>query len=224
MPTIVARTNETQDYVDRDGNHALLTTRLEVQADCQHGCCAFVEARFALNMDADGKKRAKNVGHLYAYLVDRAAQDEAGGELLYLSELTSSTHESEVASVFREIFTKEGNVRATFEAHKERLTNDEKILFIDTLWLREEYHGKGLAQLAVSSLHSLLPQLTNGYAFQGTVLLSPAASADHKKKNGKSEADVEAALIRSYEKSGYEVWKKGSEEVEGSITVMGKVI
>ncbi|KAK5129154.1 hypothetical protein LTR08_003795 [Meristemomyces frigidus] len=222
---IAARASETQVYTDREGNTGTLTTRLEIQAESEHACCAFVEARFALKMDgANEKQRAKNIGHLYAYLVDRTALDKAGGRPLYLIELTNSSHTSEVATVFCEVFTKAGDVRAALEAQRQQLAGEEEILLIDTLWLREEYHGKGVAQMVVSSFHSLLPRLTNGYAFRGTVLLSPATSANYKKDNGKSDVDVEAALVRSYEKSGYVVWKRGSEEVEGSVTVMGRVI
>lgn len=35
---------------------------------------------------------------------------------------------------------------------------------------------------------------------------------------------VEQALIRLYEGLGYEVWVKGPEDVEESITVMGLVV
>lgn len=211
-----------QDYTDaNDGSTGTLTTVIEVQ-ESAYRCGVFVEAKFSLKMEDD--KQARKIGHLYSYRINTKAKDE-NGKSLFLSEVltTAGDERLEVEKVMQTIFTKAGNVRAGFKAHRAELDGDS-LMFIDTLQLNEKYHGKGLAQLALSSFHDLLPTLTDPYAFSGTILLSPAASGDYKKKNGKSDVEIENALIRSYEKSDYEVWLKGKEDVEGSITVMGRTI
>lgn len=212
---IAARAHTEQKYTSKDdGASGMLTTRLEVQWECTWECAVFIEARFSLKME--GNARGTNIGHLYAYFVDTSEKDLFASELL----ATSGDDKPDIETSLQTIYTKKGNIRAAFKAHRANLTKG-RLLYIDTLQLQEKYHGKGLAQLAMSSFHKLLPLLADPYAFSGTVVLCPAASADYKKENDKSDVDIERALIKSYTKSGYEVWLQGAEDVEGSVTVMG---
>lgn len=219
-PTVVG--SRQQEYIDTsDGSTGTLTTVVEVE-ESAYRCGVWYEAKFSLKMKDD--QETQDIGHLYSYLIDTKVKDEKG-KSLFLSEVltTSGDKRWEVERVMQTIFTKAGKVRAGFKANRAELDSD-RLMFIDTLKLDEKYRGKGLAQLALSSYHDLLPTLTDPYAFSGTIVLSPAASEDYKKKNSKSDVEIERALIRSYEKSAYEVWLKGKEDVEGSITVMGRTI
>jgi len=220
-----ARAKMSQDYSNReDGKEGVLTTRVEVQNESAYRCCIFVEARFSLRMEDE--KQGRNIGRLYAYIVDTKAKDEKG-KSLFLSEMLTTTGDDrgEVEKVMQTMFTKTGNVRALFKAHRDDLTED-RLLYIDTLTLQKKYRGKGLVQLAMDSFHELMPTLADLFAFSGTVILSPAPSEDFKSKNrtGKSDIEIEAALIASYEKSNYEVWLKGAEDMKDSVTVMGRRI
>lgn len=181
----------------------------------QLNSCLWYEARFSLKGE-DAKKGA-NIGHLYGYVIHK---NEDG---LWIDELITGEGGMEVQEIMRLLYNKAGAVRQAFTNHTKELSQD-RILFIDTLVLDTEYHGTGLAQLAMASFHRLLPRINNGFAYSGTAVLSPAASEDFKKESEKSDVEIERALVRSYERSGYMVWVRGEEEVEGSVTVMGRVV
>ena len=101
------------------------------------------------------------------------------------------------------------------------------IVYIDTLFLRPDYHGKVINLRAMEMLHGLIPQLPSlgpsaprpiGGA---TLLLSPAASSDHPIDNGYDVVQIENKLIARYERCGYVVWVRGDEHVVDSRTVIG---
>lgn len=219
----LARAQASQPY-HLDGKKYTLTTRLEVtRARIDNhsrtlGSALWYEARFSLR--ADDENRGKNVGHLYAYAVDKTKQDSVS-----IAEILQQPNESsELSIVLQALYAVTGAVKRSLRDHAAELQQDH-IMLIDGVVLNKEFHGKGLAKLAVEAFHSLLPTLPNGFDWTGTIVLCPAASGEENRKdNGKSDVEIEKALIRSYEKVGYEVWLKGEEHKVGSVTVMGRVI
>lgn len=215
----------TDDYVCGDEIYTL-TTRLEVKkATTDDGtninCALFYEARFSLKQEH--KPRGKHVGHLYAYHVDKTKQGDTG-DVLWTSEiLMVKKDKTELQTIFQELFTANGNVKKHVRGYAKQLQH-HTILFVDGFVIEPKYRGKRLAQLALNAFHRLLSAISKGYAYHGTIVLSPAANEDQRSDDSKSDAEVERGLIRSYEKSGYEVWLQGDEEKEGSITAMGRVV
>lgn len=221
---ILARTQGTQAFSSDDAEY-MLTTRLEVTKARSAGqvlkSAIWYEARFSLKEEGAG--RGKNVGHLYAYMVDKTELDEQN-KPLWLSEiLAPHADRSELQSVLQELYTAAGTVKKRLRSYSEELRQD-RIIFIDGLVLDAKFRGKGLSKVVMEAFHHLLPALAGPYAYTGAVVLSPAAAEDQEIKEGKTVVDVENGLIRSYERVGYKVWLKGDGHVADSVTVMGRFV
>ena len=227
---IIARATDQQDF-DHEETSYTLTTRVEVSADRSNAqgrpSCKWVEARFSLK--EEGNSRGTNVGHLYSYAVNRTLTNGKGRkkQFAWVKDTLTATDDdddiTELETVMQTLYDSSGNVKDEVNDYSDELSADH-VLFIDTLQVSDKYSGTGLAQLAMGACHRLLPRLGNGHAFQGTIVLSPAASEKHKKDNGKSDIEIERGLIRSYQRSGYKVWIQGEESVEGSVTVVGRTL
>ena len=210
-----------------DGKQHTLTTRLEVKRargdrgqllDTVH----WLEARFSLR--AAGERRGENVGHVYAYVVDKTQEDTHHNPLWLTEILADKDAEiTELRITLGELYDEAGNVRDQVDEWSEDL-QDDHILFVDTLMLDESVRGTGLSEVAMQTFHRTLPYISNGRGYTGTIVLSPAASGDYRGSSDKSDAEIEAHLIELYQKVGYDLWVKGDEEEEGSVTVMGLVV
>lgn len=187
--------------------------------------------------------RDEPIGEVVTYLVDKSkgrgslGSKKATGALWMRELLTpasSSAQEaerSEVELIFQTLFTPRGGVRAPFKKHTAALSGDE-ILFVHTMQLEEAHRGTGAARGAMAAFLNALPKISDGWAFEGTIVLSPAIDAgDLKKKKKKNKqkgtqevnlAEEEERLVKFWGKIGFEVWLKGDVEVEGSVTIMGR--
>lgn len=213
-----------------------LITIIKVRAHPSHASVKEFYAEFFLKDKVDAKWP---VGSLHAQTVDR--QTRGISKPLYLTELLGwdlkrplyHAHESEpevdeTQIIMRHIFDHTGAPRSEYS---QRPLLNANLHFIAEFEISDEYRGPGLAQLAMKAYHEAVQELSGGYAFQGTVVLSPAAlrgAFDAKAGAGnlaKSYVEIEHALIASYGKSGYKVWSKADDALEGSgITIMGKTI
>lgn len=67
--------------------------------------------------------------------------------------------------------------------------------------------------------------MPNGFAFRGVVVLSPATPSDSIKDfEGLTLYEQETRLIGPYEASKYTLMSRGEEEVDSSVTVMGRMV
>ena len=136
---------------------------------------------------------------------------------------------SELRVITREVYKKTGGGApcSKVEHFGDQLTHD-RMVFIDTLFLENDYRGNLISQKILQSFHNLIQKLIKQHAatnqHAATILLSPAKSADVGWDNGKSEVEIERGLIRTYRKVDYDVWVKGDEKKPGSVTVLGRTI
>lgn len=108
--------------------------------------------------------------------------------------------------------------------------HSDRIAFIDTFRLENAFSGgKGFAQVAMEGLFRGMAKLPGKLAFQGTYFLSPAPIDEAAEERG---LDLDTCtvvqwhravekLIRSYERTGFEVWKEGDKRRGWTLTIMG---
>lgn len=136
---------------------------------------------------------------------------------------------SDVSRALLLLYTRRGEVRATVKQHSEALSHD-KIHYISHFQLGTEFRSKGYAQIAMTLYLHTLGKLNNGFAFQGTIILSPAGIVEETEKMEARTGRIRhynenvQALTRSYEKSGYTTWFRGNQKVLACMSIMGQVI
>jgi hypothetical protein len=133
--------------------------------------------------------------------------------------------------VCREVFTKSGTPRANLGGFRVEL-DSETVVIIHHFELYPGYrvHGAGVSPMRLSL--NLIPQIVERDAESGqprtVCLLSPARSESAEMKKEKKqdlmEVRAEHKLIRTFGRNNFRAWLQGDPDVEGSLTVMGKVI
>ncbi|KAK5705588.1 hypothetical protein LTR17_021533 [Elasticomyces elasticus] len=178
--------------------------------------------------------KGKLMGAAIGYIVDRTIVDD-NDKKLWLTELIEFVPEPveededpadlpEIVAMMQKLFDPEGDVSKELKAHAAELKGDDRIAHLDTFQVQK---GSGLGNTAMSSLHDLLTPLPGGYAFSGTIVLSPATPEKLSKqleKEGTSVYKQESILVTIYEQKGYTVWLRGAKDEDGSMTVMGTTI
>lgn len=238
---VLAKIVHTQDDLAlHDGNLVtpkILITTVEVRRHPQYASVTNFHVEFFMKDKVDAKWR---VGTLDAHTIDRRTQGIS--KPVYMTELlewdlerpmchASSSDENaadELQTITRHIIHDTGRPRTAY--HNRPLLN-ANLHFIAYFELDNEFKGKCLAQLAMKAYHEAIQNLPSEYAFKGTVILSPAAvrsvylARKGHGKPAKSYLEVEHILIDKYRESGYKVWSKGDDSLEGSaITIMGRTI
>lgn len=191
-------------------------------------------------------------GYLTATLIDitpdtsrwKAEFLRPGPNIRPLDHHTASepTHSGldELQLTLQNIYTKAGEVRPEFSDHLDDLLPrislagpSDQLLYIPEFFLHQSFRGTGLAQSVLPNILSWITTLgIPSVLFPGgTVILSPAAfrttmeEVKGKKATDGDYLEVERKLVRSYEKSGFDVWWKGDEERGGrAMAIMGRRI
>ncbi|KAK5719908.1 hypothetical protein LTR15_007181 [Elasticomyces elasticus] len=180
------------------------------------------------------KRKGKLMGAAIGYIIDRTIAGD-NDKKLWLTELVEFVPEPvgeyedpadlpEIVAMMQKLFDSEGGVSKEFEAHAAELKGNDRVAHLDTFQVQK---GSGLGNTAMTSLHDLLTRLPSGYAFSGTIVLSPATPEKLSKQlenEGTSVYKQESILVTIYEQKGYTVWLRGAEDEDGSMTVMGTTI
>lgn len=226
-PSILGRARTTQPYASNKHGKGSLITSLIVLPHADYECCRKVEATFYLRPEVQRNK--KEIGEAIAYIIDKTALDDAN-KPLWLSELVNAECDEgnvpEVVNMMRTLYGPQGGIRKDYRSNADML-KDDWIMHLDTLKINEEYWGGGIGGIALQAFHVLLPKLSKGFAFSGIAVLSPATpmdAAEDFEKRGLTQCEQERVLIKFYEKVGYELWVRGAEEEEDSMTVMGRQV
>ncbi|SMR55130.1 unnamed protein product [Zymoseptoria tritici ST99CH_1E4] len=214
-------------YNSEQATSCVIVVECEVKGHDTHDCITQIDADFFLK--APGATKKKQIGEIVTYLVDMSAgEEEQFKNGRWVSELLRPKGEDEVQLIFQTIFTKTGAVKKKLVDRTAELTN-ENLLFIHTFALShpEAYGGTGIAQDAMNVFMAALPNLPEPWAYTGAIVLSPAADEEVKAARVKAgtwtdDAQAEAGLIVSWEKSGFEVWLRGNPKTENSVTIMGR--
>lgn len=224
-------TTDTEDsFPSAHATRALFVSAHIIVKGSEWRCAHRYEAGFHL-----ARPNSKvQIGELVCHVVERS-----GAQVTWAKEILTSRKGdqlSEVQNILRALFTDRGRLRKHLDKYKAALAGD-KLLVIDTFRLERPYRGTGLAQDAIAAFLDGLKKVRRhgagdeDWTFDGPVVLSPAADGTEKRKlqaiqaNGEIVDDVvvERKLIKSWEKSGFEIWVLGDERVEGSVSVMGRV-
>lgn len=100
-------------------------------------------------------------------------------------------------------------------------------MYINAFEFRAPLNGIGLSTTVLEAVHTLFGALEGEYAFNGTVVLSPAkpeTSHATRQWGSLSENDIEQVLMGLYGKAEYEIWVRGKPEEEDSVSLMGRTI
>lgn len=217
-------------------NSKTFTTKIKVVKHPEYKSINVLETEFFLQDAVD--KKGFCVGRLNAQTIDR--QSEGLSKAPYLDELlewdlvrpmshaADDSTVDEIKVIMRHIFDHNGVPRAEYQ---HRPLGSADLHFVAMFELDDEFKGPGLAQLALKGYHEAIGHLPGAYAFKGTVVLSPAALRGKKEAKAgsgqpeKSYVEIEHCLILSYRKSGYKVWSKADDGLEGSgIIIMGRSV
>lgn len=174
-----------------------------------------------------GEEGKKKVGSVIAYMVNRIRLPDDNSPSRFVEELMvrntlkpdrrtgDEDSTGELRQILRMLYRRNGAIQNNVTEHEDALS-EERLVFIDTFKLND-HCSTGLAQLALRSFHQLIAR----YLEVRTVVLSPARS-EGSEWGALNDVEIERRLIRAYRKNRYEVWIQGDEDVEGSVTVMGR--
>lgn len=164
--------------------------------------------------------------------------------MTHYSESEDGSEVDELCMMMQNIYHKSGaaagSPRDEMSAHAEELTQDEMHFISEFMLVSRFRGGSGMAQICLQTYLSLLPRFGNGQAYRGSVALSPAGFQhvmEQKARQAKRDpetgekmglatwSEVEKKLIKSYRKSGFEVWCESDPalaEMGGGVTIMGR--
>lgn len=238
---------QTSDSFQLAGKSQTLICWLKFQNDqSKHRCVKQVVATFCLQRPGQQGLETR-IGYLIGQTIDRELVDsERPGNTLFVSEMLKGcpsfkrTHrpmhhgiagEDETELIMQHVFHSDGTPREEYALKSVR--GNASLHFIAEFELDPAYRGCGVAKTAIHTYLRGLQNVGGGNSFKGTVLLSPAALAQHPKSHAarsssnspKTLVEIEHALIASYEKAGFGIWSKGDDSLRGSaITIMGMKI
>lgn len=231
--TTLAEARSDESVTCRTGTKGTLITVVKVLGPSYYDCCKIVEAIFYFR--AEGKRNKVDIGFLECNLIDKSVVDDGkDGQLVWLKETVNDADSvgnsdlPEIVSVMRHLYDTKGDVLAHLqEQHSDLLQDSAKILHLDSFKIYEKHRSDGLGPLSLAAFHSLLPKLNNGFAYSGTVVLSPCTpdgETDYGAAKGRTFFQQEQKLASIYGKAGYTVITQGSDQEDGSITVMGRKV
>lgn len=201
------------------------STSMAVFPHADYSCCTQVDAEFYLQLD--GSKQEVEVGYLVAYVVNKAMRsNDKTQQLLWRTQLLKAEDDaSELSIMMRTLYNRAGARRPGLTAFAEILSGD-RVCHLDSFKLHAKYRsGKGIGPTAIESFHTMLPQLSGGYAYSGTVLLSPGTPADALEEYQEVDlAETEKKLMGFYGKHGYRLIGEATHGAEGAMTVMGRTV
>lgn len=223
-------------YTDQNNTEHVLSFSIKVYPDSEWGSVYNFQVEFQDRISSD--YLVQSAGNLFASLVDRRLVDDSGKlvwhqELLhpgprarplvhYDEDLPQHAALSELQIAMQNIYEKNtGAPRKVFEKHSKQLSGD-KIMFVEGFKVADHLRGTGFAQVAMKAFLSNLPKLdVDALKFDGTVVLSPGGYYEtfeqkREQNGGKAKhtfAYVSELLIKSYQKSGYEVYSKADNVV-----------
>lgn len=232
-----------QNHTTKDGKAAELLTSITVKQSPHYSSLREFFVNFHIRLLH--RPRKVKEGYIHAYTIDRSPNSTWIQDLLeplvkgYKPGQRTMVHHDpdqhpgveEIHMMMQNMYHQaDGEVREEFEAHAEELSQ-EKLHFIGEFEVTPQHRGRGVAQKCLQTYISLLPTLGGGVEYDGSVTLSPAGFLNVRMqmmRNGKkpvgSWSEVENKLIRSYMKSGFEVWCKSDPKFarQGGITIMGR--
>lgn len=204
----------------------VIVARFEVTGHDTYESVTEISADFFLRNGDGGAE--KNIGSIITDVVTKSFKDDQGVKEWIKELLTPKPGEAEideVSKVFRTLFDIKGAPQKSLTKYRRELSAGRN-MFIHTFQINEPYRGLGIAQIAMQAFFQGIANLSDDNDYEGPIVLSPAADADARDAmqaagTWTDEASAEAGLIRSWGKSGFEVWLRGEADVEGSVTVMG---
>ena len=219
-----------QPYTGSLGNGTFQTT-ITATPSAYYGCCDRLRLTFRLKLDSSGPRaKAVEVGYLTADIVDKTMEltgkeegDVAAGRPLWVTELCRDEDDKkEVACQSRTLFNRGGARRPHLYRFAQQLTGNDRLVHIDTFRIEAAYRsGKGIGAVALASFHALLPQLSGGHAYSGTVLLSPGVLWDIRPDfPGMDDGQIVQKLTDVYIRNGYRVIVRDPEHVRDKMVIM----
>ena len=125
-------------------------------------------------------------------------------------EREGSRINGDMTDILKEIYTHDTSSSSEDEIGKptpdyKHITDQleaDQILYLQEFELYREYRSAGLGMMALCMFHTLLRQLPAEHSFTGTIALWPC-STDAPSRPDKTKRELEADLIKFYEKFGY---------------------
>ncbi|KAF7191001.1 hypothetical protein HII31_07693 [Pseudocercospora fuligena] len=230
-----------QNHTTKEGKAAELLTSITVKQSTHYASIREFTVNFHIRLLH--RPRKVKAGYIRAFTIDRSPTStwvkdlleplvkghKPGQRTMVHHDPDSYPNVEEIHMMMQNIYHKDGTVREEFEAHAEELEK-ETLHFIGEFEVTPQHRGHGVAQKCLQTYISLLPTLSGGVEYDGSVTLSPAGFLNvrlammRKNQNVGSWSEVENKLVRSYIKSGFEVWCKSDPKFarQGGITIMGR--
>ena len=133
------------------------------------------------------------VGQITAILIDKYIMDD-DGKPAWMNRSRGPP------PLLIDIFDSDGKALPALKKYAAHL-EQERILVIWGFWFDAEYDTPDITP--EDAFFAALPQLDNGYAFEGTIVVAP---------NQLKNAENEKSLVGKWKKSGFAVWQEWKEE------------
>jgi hypothetical protein len=236
-------TPPTQDVqkVTLKGVDYTLVTKVNASKDDKNTCNSIVQAEFYLlpsDFEGDVPRKTKRAGFLYAHIVNKKVMKFNDRRPAWIPELLAIVKQkdrplehpyeggrlTELQATLKHIHDRTGVPRPDYDAHRNALTKD-KVHLVTSFACEREHWGTGLAQRAMEGYERAMLQLPQAAGLQ-TMILSPAPLSDVLAAtiNPHPGREIEDRLVKSYEKSGYEVWSRQPSNVPSGFIIMGKTL
>lgn len=213
---------------------AKLTTRLQVHKDPDNFVSRLsYRARFFLAHTLEGDEREDDIGYLESWRIDKPTAVSPEAKTAWLKEtmgqrvVVRPEAIRETASCLEALYTQKGQPKFQLrkDGHETELA-DNSLIFIQMIYIRTAFARNGLLEHAFRSYHALLAELSDGFAFAGTLVLVPARPSGPRGKawGDAEDEEVEAVLQTIYGRYGYTVWAENVKVNDIFITVMGRTV
>ncbi|EMC92992.1 hypothetical protein BAUCODRAFT_27294 [Baudoinia panamericana UAMH 10762] len=236
---ILAELSETQvcQYQTRV---ARLTTTLQVHPDPENTTTSRLGYRALLHLtyqpqDGDGEsgEQTDQIGYIESWRIDKQTAARRAAKNTWLAELLNTTpdrmpdNSRETGYCLQALYFKKGTLKQKFRNGEfaQALTSNS-LIFIGMIFIEPRFGRNRFVDVALASYHTLLTQLPEWYAFEGTIVLVPGQPQGRRGEawGELEEEQVQAILTRVYQRSGYAVWGKDLKAGDKAITVMGRTV
>ncbi|KAK5173500.1 uncharacterized protein LTR77_002181 [Saxophila tyrrhenica] len=162
-------------------------------------------------------KKTVTIGELIAWYVRKdelTAKDIPAwiGELLGArAKASDENFTAELRMVSKMLYTKSGEPSDSVQQYSQQLATP-RFVFIEMFKLFEDSRGKGLGPQVLNEDDNIVS------------VLSLARDASTEVANKYTDVQVEQKLQAQYAKSGYATWVQGDPDVDGSVTIMGRIV
>lgn len=202
--------------------------RVDAEVQTHEGYNSLHRLEVGINRKLGREKEYTEIGFMVAWIVDKKVKQPQKKKALWIEELLeqNDAFDSDGTHGLREacqyFYAKSGTPRAKLSSVHEKLACD-KFVYIDYYELYGTYRTKGAGTQPMRLLLELLPKILQKEEGEIVpVMLPPARSESAELNHGRSNADVEAGVIRAYQRNDFEVWIHG--RVEGGVTYMGRML